>query len=446
MVFGIDLGTTNSLIGAGEELYTGLISSAVDLSINDTVPHDYYGDKIVQSYKTDMGLGDANKVARICSSVVLKKLAKVAERRTSEKCEEVCISVPAYFSSTQREAVVQCAKDAGLQVRRIINEPVAAAIALCRNNKQLVCVYDLGGGTFDVTLIDAREGRYETVATDGMVLGGDDLDETLRRHVINKVKIPIRKRKQESMDKLRNEVRRAKEAIQKGAASYDIDLAFMGVDTVYTLTADEYKDMEFKLFAPTISKTLKLIETYVPVYDRDNISMIYTGGSTYCPFLQQHLHEKIGIKEITYSIERDKLVAQGIAIIAKMVEDGNDEELITNVTKRLSLQLHNGAAYPVFSENTVIPASMKVVVNNTEETDNVHIDIYQGNDIFVINNEYIGTLEYKYGRVVPPAMGILNLQVNVSYDGIVDVSAYELALGESTIQHAQFKLNEVIRK
>lgn len=446
MVFGIDLGTTNSLIGAGDELYTGLISSAVDLSIKDTVPHDYYGDKIVQSYKTDMGLGNANKIAVTCSAVVLKKLAKVAERRTLEKCEDVCISVPAYFSSTQREAVNIAANEAGLKVRRVINEPVAAAIAVCQNNKQFVCVYDLGGGTFDVTLIDAREGIYETVATDGMVLGGDDFDEALRKHVISKAKVPIRKRKKESMDKLRNEVRKAKEAIQRGSDAYDIDLGFMEMDSICSITAEEYKDIEFKLFEPTITKTLHLIESYVPVYDKDNISMIYTGGSTYCPYLQEHLHERVGIKEIKYSCDRDKLVAKGIAIIAKMVEDGNDMDLITNVTKRLSLQLHTGAAYTIFGENTVIPATMQVVINNTEETDQVNIDIYQGNDIFVVNNEYIGTLEYSYNRMVPPAMGILNLRVSVSYDGIVDVTAYELAFGEASLQSAKFKLNEVLKK
>lgn len=446
MVFGIDLGTTNSLIGAGDELYTGLISSAVDLSINDTVPHDYYGDKIIQSYKTDMGLGSSNEIARMCSSVVLRKLAKIAERRTSEECKEVCVSVPAYFSSTQREAVSKSAEKAGLMVRRIINEPVAAAIAVCRNNKQFVCVYDLGGGTFDVTLIDAREGRYETVATDGMVLGGDDLDNALRTHVINKARIPIRKRKQEAMDKLRNEVRTAKRAIQQGSTVYDIDLAFMEVDAVYSLTSDDYKKIEFELFEPTITKTLNLINSYVPTYDRDSIKMIYTGGSTYCPFLQKYLHERIGIDEISYSAERDKLVAQGIAIVAKMVEDGNDEALITNVTKRLSLQLHSGAAYTVFSENTVIPAENRIIINNTQETDVVHIDIYQGNDIFVVNNEYIGTLEYNYGRTVLPSMGILTLKVSVSYDGIVDVSAFELALGEASLQRAQFKLNEVLKR
>lgn len=444
MIYGIDLGTTNSLIGAGDEMYTGLVSSAVDMSINETVPHDYYGESIVQSYKTSMGLGESNKIARMCSTVVLKKLANMAKRRTSEECKDVCISVPAYFSSTQREAVKKSAEDAGLTVHRIVNEPVAAAIAVCKNNKQFVCVYDLGGGTFDVTLIDAREGIYETIATDGMVLGGDDLDEELRRYVIKKSKIPIRKRKREAMNKLRNKVREAKVEIQYGADSYSIDLSFMDVDSVFTLTKEEYKEIEFKLFEPTIFKTLKLIDTYVPTYDKESISMIYTGGSTYCPYLLEYLHEKINIKEIKYSTERDKLVAQGIAIIAKMVEEGDDKRLITNVTKRLALQLHNGASYTVFSENTVIPASTKVIINNKEETDTVNIDIYQGNDIFTINNEYIGTLEYKYGRIVQPSIGILNLYVKVSYDGIVDVSAYELAMGESTLQHAQFKLNEVI--
>ena len=120
--------------------------------------------------------------------------------------------------------------------------------------------------------------------------------------------------------------------------------------------------------------------------------------------------------------------------------------LITNVTKRLSLQLHTGAAYTIFGENTVIPATMQVVINNTEETDQVNIDIYQGNDIFVVNNESIGTLEYSYNRMVPPAMGILNLRVSVSYDGIVDVTAYELAFGEASLQSAKFKLNEVLKK
>lgn len=438
MVFGIDLGTTNSLIGAGDILYTGLVSSNVDISESKQVGRDVYGDNIIASYKTDMGMSDSAQPAVFCSSVVLKALANMAKRRSGEEVKDVCISVPAYFATTQREAVKKAAEMAGLNLKRIVNEPTAAAIYVCRDIRDFVVVYDLGGGTFDVTIIDTRDGVYRTIATDGEVLGGDDLDEALCKYLLDKYKVRMLYRKAANLNRLKVSVRLAKEHIQKTGENAFVDFSYLGKTEDAELTVDEYKKLTEEVFGPTITKTMALLDKYVPSYE--NPKIIYTGGSTYCPYLMELLDSELGLEKLEYMADKDKLVAHGIAYIAELVKNGEDSQFITNVTKRLSIEHDDGSTIQVIEENTIIPCTVRMPLVNVIDTDKLMIRLYQGNAYMAKDNDYIGTLEYHYGTNVSEGEGLVNLDVTVSYDGVVTLKVFGLTEDESQAQDVKLTL------
>lgn len=438
MVFGIDLGTTNSLIGAGDILYTGLVSSNVDIKEAKQVGRDVYGDNVISSYKTDMGLSDSAQPAVYASSVVLKELANMAHRRSKEEVKDICVSVPAYFATTQREAVRKAAEMAGLNLLRIVNEPTAAAIYVCRDIHDFVVVYDLGGGTFDVTIIDTRDGVYRTIATDGEVLGGDDLDEAIYKYLLDKYQVRMIYRKSANLNRLKVSVRLAKEHIQKTGETAYIDFSYFGKDVDAELTVDEYVKLTQDTFGPTITKTMALLDRYVPNYEKPKI--IYTGGSTYCPYLMKLLREEIDLEELKYTADKDKLVAHGIAYIAELVENGEDSQFITNVTKRLSIEHNDGSTIQVIEENSIIPCTIRMPLVNVKDTDVLTIRLLQGNAYMAKDNDYIGSLEYHYGRLVPEGEGLVNLDVTVSYEGVVTLKVFGLTEDESQAQDAKLTL------
>lgn len=438
MVFGIDLGTTNSIIGAGDILYTSLVSSNVNIREGKQVARDTYGEDVVSSYKTDMSMSDSAATAVYCSSVILKELAVVAKRRSGENVKDVCISVPAYFATTQREAVNKAAAMAGLNLCRIVNEPTAAAIYVCRNLHDLVVVYDLGGGTFDVTLIDTRDGTYRTIATDGAVLGGDDLDKSLCAFLLKKYEVRMLYRKAINISRLKVAIRLAKEHIQHDKTDAFIDMSYLGLTGDAVLTVEEYKAATKEVFTPTVAKTMALLDKYVPGYEKPKI--LYTGGSTYCPYLMEWLTDEIGLQEVSYTVDKDKLVAHGIAYIAELVENKKDSQLITNVTKRLAIEHDDGSTIQVMEENTIIPCVVRLPIVNVVDTDKLMIRLYQGNAYMAKDNDYIGTLEYKYESKMEAEMGLVNLDVMVSYDGYVTLKAFGLTEDESMAQNIALTL------
>ena len=170
MFYGIDLGTTYSLIGRGDKLFTGLVCSNIDTETGKEVSRDTTGKTIVSSYKKDMSMGESGDLARRCSSIVLRELADRASKVTGEEVKDVVISVPASFTHSQRQAVRTAGLEAGLNVVGLTNEPTAGAICVCKNTKDYIIVYDLGGGTFDVSVVDARTGIYTVLDTNGLMI------------------------------------------------------------------------------------------------------------------------------------------------------------------------------------------------------------------------------------------------------------------------------------
>lgn len=423
MIFGIDLGTTYSLIGRGDKLYSDCINSAVNTVEQRCIERGEVGKQIVSSYKTDMTVGDSGKVPRACSSIVLRQLADLATKRSGHECKEVVISVPAKFSNTQRNATWRAAIDAGLTPRGVINEPTAAAIYACENYKDLIIVYDLGGGTFDVTILDARTGNYYIIASDGnSKLAGDNLDRNIANIIIEKCKVPIRMRKHENMQILHNACREAKERLSMSGVSQYITMPDMGIE--YELTVDEYVDLMKKTFASTVELTKELLQTYV--MEVDNPKLLFVGGSTADPYLREWVKEELQLEEFKPDVGPSYLVAYGIAKYAEMVEDGRAEAEIIDVTSRISIELDTGLTETVIEENSNIPISESRVFTNSQDGSLLNINVYQGNELLAAENEYIGQLVFDFGRNLKAGEGMLEVTITVDRNGILNVTGMDL--------------------
>lgn len=425
-VCGIDLGTTNSLIGYGETLYTGLVSSSIDITTKSQVERDIYNKNVISSYKVNMTIGESGKVPIICSSIILKELVERAKRVTGEDINEVVISVPAKFYHTQRQAVYDAASMAGLTVRGLINEPTAAAIYTCRDEKELILVYDLGGGTFDVTILDSRAGNYFTVATDGDVhLAGDNLDRVIADTAIEESKVKIRFLTDENKEYLKIQARKAKEAMQKTGLPQYIDMSRLGCSSAWCLTEERYIDFMKKTFAPTLELTNHLLRSYL--IENEKPKLVFVGGSTACPYLREWISSELRLDVIESNIPPDLIVAKGVALYAKMVEDGTAAREVDDVTKCLCIENHLGMAEVIIEKNTTIPISEVRMFDNSEDTRYLNINLYQGDSILCKHNEYIGTLVYDYGCVKPAHTGVVEVEIMVDRDGRVSLFATDIS-------------------
>lgn len=441
MIYGIDLGTTNSLIGRGARLFTGLVSSNVNVVTKKQVPRDELSEDVVASYKTNMSIGESGKLSIACSKIVLEELANQVLALTGQSVRDVVISVPAYFSTSQREAVYQAAEMAGLSVKTLINEPTAAALYVCAARKDLVVVYDLGGGTFDVTLIDSRAGTYSVVATDGMVLGGDDLDDALAQRVIRDLKIQLRYRTKQNLKKLRGRMRLAKEQMQKkGINQVLIDLPEFGSDMFYILEEDVYKECMEQVFGRTLIMTENLIRTQLASYEKPKI--VFVGGSSNCPYLKEMLLSRLQLEEVFCDSSPDYVVALGVAMYAEMIENGTADICVSDVTKRLSIEDSDGRTLTVIDANTSVPCKNSIIVSNSSASDRLQLNLYQGDSIAATENEYIGQMEYLYGREVAAGDGIVEITVTVRSDGVIEVSAVDILLGEESAKSIRLTARE----
>jgi molecular chaperone DnaK (HSP70) len=429
-ICGIDLGTTNSLIGHGDELYTGLVSSSVDVSKKAQVSRDVVSKDIVSSYKINMTTGSSGKLPIACSAIILRDLVNKASMRTGEYIEDIVVSVPAKFSHTQRQAVWDAAEQAGLTMHGLINEPTAAALYVCRDLKDLVVVYDLGGGTFDVTILDSRVGNYFVVATDGDGhLAGDNFDRALANKAMTDCKVKMRFRSADSVKVLVSKVRLAKEALQKTGLEQYVDMDIMGVDGAWKLTKEDYVSIMKQIFAPTIKLTKQLIQTNLMESEKPKI--VFVGGSTECPYLREWVMEETGLESIPCDVPADLIVAKGVALYAEMVENGTAESEVDDVTKCLCIENSLGMAEVIIEKNTVIPVTEIKVFDNTEDTRYLNVNLYQGDSILCSENEYVGTLVYDYGEVMPAHTGLVEIEITVDRNGRISLSCTNIMTNDT---------------
>lgn len=439
MIYGIDLGTTNSLIGCNNHLISRLVSSRVDTEKRITVSKDTVGDAIKASYKVNMGLGKTGQDAIDASSIVLQSLKDIVLKETGDTVKDVVISVPAYFSTNQRTAVQKAAEKVGLNLVRVINEPTAAAIHICGTkdiNRGIYAIYDLGGGTFDCTLIDSRSGKYQVIGTDGKILGGDDLDNAIAKAVITKAKVPMYARSSVNVAALLVECNKWKLLMQSiydltpNNDDYTVPIAlpeFMQQSSTYVdLTLGDYKQFVVDTFKSTVTMMAGLIDRYIN--DATTVDIIFVGGSTHCGFLRDYVTKNIGISygSIRLDKEPDFTVALGCVEYATLLDNDSNDIVFSDVTKQLSVEEDDGTAIVIIPANTVIPVTKTRLLTNKNLTQQLNVKLYQGNNVLECANEYIGSILYDFPSVMEPYEGNVEATITVDSDGIIHLTVEDI--------------------
>lgn len=423
-IYGIDLGTTNSLIGLHKTGFLSpIVPSCVNMETGEAGAAFFEDMNAKRSFKVDMSMGTEGITPRIASQHVLEALKAQV---TDDVVKEVVISVPAYFTDGQRTATLIAAEQAGLDVKALVNEPTAAAMYIAHQKRGLYVVYDLGGGTFDCSIIDSRFDTFDVQATDGCKIGGDNFDANIMRYCIKNGSIRIQELTKQKRMELQHYCSKAKIYMQKNNKPFNLTLSkWSGKDIEFT--PETYKSIMKMTFADTINCLQKLMAAWVP--SNEVCSILLVGGSTHCPYLREWITEVTGRvpEELTY--DPDRVVAQGAALYADLVEKGEVNFMVSDVTKQLGIGLYDGTVEIIVGANSKVPLSLQKMVTNKNDTDVLTLDLYQGNSIFTKDNELIGTLEYKYGRDVPAMSGQVIVQIDIDSSGIIKLSAREL-LGE----------------
>ena len=406
-------------------------------------------DRTISSIKRHMGTDykvdiDGKKYTpQEISAMILQKLKADAESYLGEKVTEAVITVPAYFNDAQRQATKDAGKIAGLDVKRIINEPTAAALAYGLDNEkeQKIMVYDLGGGTFDVSIIEIGDGVIEVLATNGDThLGGDDFDNRVTQWMIDEFK------KTEGVDLSGDKMalQRLKEAAEKAkkelssATTTNINLPFI------TATADGPKHLDMNLTRAKFDElTSDLIErTAIPVQNAlrdagltaaDLSKVLLVGGSTRMLSAQEKVKQLTG-KEPSKSLNPDECVAIGAAIQGgKLAGDaGAGDILLLDVTPlSLSIETMGGVATKLIERNTTIPTKKSQVFSTAADNQTaVDIHVVQGEREFARDNKTLG--QFRLDGILPARRGVPQIEVTFDIDanGIVNVSAKDLGTGK----------------
>ena len=465
-IIGIDLGTTNSCVAVMEGGKPVVIANAEGARTTPSVvaftktgerlvgePAKRQAvtnaEKTISSIKRHMGsdykvnIDEKKYSPQEISAMILQKLKSDAENYLGTKVTEAVITVPAYFNDAQRQATKDAGKIAGLDVKRIINEPTAAALAYGLDNEveQKIMVYDLGGGTFDVSIIDIGDGVIEVLATNGDThLGGDDFDNKLIDWMISEFK------KQEGVDLSTDKMalQRLKEAAEKAkkelssATTTNINLPFI------TATAEGPKHFDMNLSRAKFDElTHDLVErTAIPVQNAlkdagitssELGQVLLVGGSTRIPAVQDKVKQITG-KEPSKSLNPDECVAIGASVQGgKLAGDaGAGEVLLLDVTPlTLSIETMGGIATPLIERNTTIPTKKSQVFSTAADNQTaVDINVVQGERKFARDNKSLG--QFRLDGIPPARRGMPQIEVTFDIDanGIVNVSAKDLGTGK----------------
>ena len=465
-IIGIDLGTTNSCVAVMEGGKPVVVANTEGVRTTPSVvaftktgerlvgePAKRQAvtnaEKTISSIKREMGTDykkeiDGKKYSpQEISAMILQKLKADAENYLGEKVSEAVITVPAYFNDAQRQATKDAGKIAGLDVKRIINEPTAAALAYGLDNEkeQKIMVYDLGGGTFDVSIIEIGDGVIEVLSTSGdNRLGGDDFDQKITDYMIAEFK------KQEGVDLSTDKMalQRLKEAAEKAkkelssATTTNINLPFI------TATAEGPKHFDMNLTRAKFDElTRDLVDrTAVPVQNAlkdagitasELGQVLLVGGSTRIPAVQDKVKQLTG-KEPSKSLNPDECVAIGASIQGgKLAGDaGAGEVLLLDVTPlSLSIETMGGVATRLIERNTTIPTRKSQIFSTAADNQTaVDINVVQGERQFARDNKSLG--QFRLDGIPPARRGVPQIEVTFDIDanGIVNVSAKDLGTGK----------------
>lgn len=420
-IYGIDLGTTNSLLGVGDHLLTGLVPSIVNLDNKTAGEINRHDSKSVRSFKVDMSTGTEGLMPVKASSEVLKELKREAGLYGKIKA---VITVPADFDDNQRKATRQAAESADIEVVTLINEPTAAALYITKNSKEVAVVFDLGGGTFDVSVIDSRFGSYDVQHSAGdPKCGGDNLDTLIMSHLCKSGKIQLFRLNKDQQLELKLLATSTKIKMQRERHDFDVDLRTYGGQVV-TFTEATYIQLMKAAFMKCMVLLHRVVNSSLQVGEKFNVVLV--GGSTRCPYLREWVAQEIGQEPVPLTYDPDRAVALGAALYAQMYEDGTAECMVSDVTKGLSIGLSDGTVLMVVQPNSNIPIEEETIVSNPVETERLIVKLYQGDSGLISGNSEIGTLIYDYGKVMAPRVGVVIVTVSVESSGMVKLTCKEL--------------------
>ncbi len=463
-IIGIDLGTTNSCVAVLEGGEAHVIPNPEG---NRTTPsvvafkgdEELVGeiakrqavtnvDNTISSIKRKMGTKEKvsanNKkyTPEEISAKILMKLKKDAESYLGETVSEAVITVPAYFNDAERQATKNAGKIAGLDVKRIINEPTAASLAYGidkQENAHTILVYDLGGGTFDVSILDLGDGVFEVKSTSGNNrLGGDDFDQRIMDYLVsefkkeNKVDLSDDKM---AMQRIKDAAEKAKKDLS-GMTSTNITIPFIAqndngpLNLDVTLTRAKFEELNMDLFESTLEPVRKALkDAKLKPSDIDKVLLV--GGSTRIPYIQELVKKELG-QEPSKGVNPDECVAIGAAIQGGVLTGEVNDLILLDVTPlSLGIETLGNVMTVLIPRNTTIPASKSQIFSTAADNQPaVDIHILQGERPMVQDNKTLG--RFQLGNIPPAPRGVPQIEVKFDIDanGIVNVSAKDLGTGK----------------